>query len=263
MKKSKNCICVINQKGGVGKTTVSYNIGKLLSTKKQKCLLIDNDPQGNLTSSFVDSKVKTSNTIDFYSENGDPDVYSINDYIDIVGADSSLAKISDGGDFDVIYNFSDSLDKVRDNYDYIIIDCVPSFGYLNTAALLASDFVLIPTTADNYSIEGLADLLGKINKINKIKERGGGSIDILGIVLNLLDGSRTIIQKELEEVLRDSYKGMVFNSILNKSTKFAESPAFNQSITEYAPQSKAAKQFSLFMEELINRVEHFSLTNKK
>ena len=154
--------------------------------------------------------------------------------------------------FDVIFLLREGLRDIRANYDFILIDCLPSFGYLKTAALNATDHVLIPIKPAPYALQGLKDLL---STIGKVRERLNKELQVLGMVLNMVEGKPTRLALEIEEVLRQQYPDLVFKSVVNKAVKMEESPSFNQSIMEYEPRGKAAAQFDHLMDELLNRLK--------
>ncbi len=245
-------IAVINQKGGVGKTTITFNLAKGLAEKGAKVLVIDNDPQGNLTGAFLnDPTTLKANVLDLYSgEKKEITPEKINNNLFLIGANIHLSKISDG-EFDIIFRLKEGLETIKQAFDYVLIDCLPAFGYLNMAALNAADFTLIPTKPAPFALAGLKDLLGTIRKV---KKRINPNLKVLGIVLNLIEGRKTTIADELERVLREEYGNLIFTTKLNKGVKIEESPAFCQSIMEYDPQGKLAEQFQSFLDEFIKRI---------
>jgi chromosome partitioning protein len=247
-------IAVTNQKGGVGKTTITFNLAKELASHGHRVLAIDNDPQGNLTSSFLndDPTKLVANILDVYersSEKITPDCIENN--LHLVGANIQLAKITESG-FDIIFLLKEWLDSMKDKYDYALIDCLPSFGYLNMAALNAADSLLVPTKPAPFAFVGLKDLF---DTVDKTKKRLNPSLRVLGLILNLVEGRKTSMANELEKDLRDTYGKLVFNTTLNKGVKFEESPSFAQSVGEYDPKGKPAKQFKLFTKEFIRRAQ--------
>ena len=245
-------ISIINQKGGVGKTTITFNLAKGLAEKGSKVLVIDNDPQGNLTGAFLnDPTTLKANVLDLYSnERVKITPEKITDNLFLIGANIHLSKISDG-EFDIIFRLKEGLETIKQAFDYVLIDCLPAFGYLNMAALNAADFVLIPTKPAPFALAGLKDLLGTIRKV---KKRINPDLKVLGIVLNLIEGRKTTIADELERVLREEYGSLIFTTKLNKGVKVEESPTFCQSIMEYDPQGKLAVQFHALLEEFIQRI---------
>ena len=246
-------ISVINQKGGVGKTTITFNVAKGLANKGYKVLAIDNDPQGNLTSAFLeDPREMTADVLDFYKDTyKEVQPQKIDNNLFLIGANIHLSKITDSG-IDVIFNLRERLDPIRGQYDFIVIDCLPSFGYLNMASLNASDLILIPTKPAPFALEGLKDLF---ESVNKSKKRFNPKLKILGIVLNLVEGRKTVMGTEIEEVLRSDYEDLVFKTKINRGVIVEESPVDNKSVIEYDAKSKQAKQFSNLLNEFLERIE--------
>ncbi|MFC1574256.1 ParA family protein [Candidatus Latescibacterota bacterium] len=245
-------ISIINQKGGVGKTTITFNLAKGLAGKGYKVLVIDNDPQGNLTGAFLnDPTAMKANVLDLYgTEKSGLAPEKINENLFLIGADIHLSKVSDS-EFDIIFRLMEGLEKLKHDYDFVLIDCLPAFGFLNMAALNAADFVLIPTKPAPFALAGLKDLLGTVRKVQK---RLNHDLKVLGIVLNLIEGRKTTIAEELEQVLRNEYGNLIFTTKLNKGVKMEESPTFSQSIMEYDPQGKLAGQFENLLDEFIKRI---------
>ena len=246
-------ISVINQKGGVGKTTISFNIAIGLVNRGYRVLVIDNDPQGNLTSAFLaDPTIMKADVIDFYSEDRkdklEPE--KIRDNLYLIGANIHLSKITDK-DLDVIFGLKEGLSVIEHKYDFVIIDCLPSFGYLSMAALNAANYVLIPIKPAPFALAGLKDL---IENMQKIKRRFNNKLSILGILLNLVEGRSTIIGEEIESILRRDYKELVFNARISRSTIIEESPVKSLSAIEYSPRSKQASQFKELLDEMLEKL---------
>lgn len=249
-------IAVANQKGGVGKTTIAFNIAQILARRRAtRVLAIDNDPQGNLTASFREDPSDVRATIrDAYEDNPLKPV-SVSKNLDLLGADISLAPVAERN-FEVIYKLKESLDKLQKDqagtgYDYCIIDCLPSFGHLHLAALTAADYVLIPVKPAPYSLAGMKDLLDTVDKARRYLHSG---IQILGIIINHVDGRNIVMEREMEEVLRETYGNLVFKTKIAKRIKLEESPAFQQAITEYDPKGPAAAEFKALVTEMLARI---------
>jgi chromosome partitioning protein len=244
-------ISVVNQKGGVGKTTLTFNLAWGLADRNYNVLALDNDPQGNLTSAFGESPEKLDRTILNIYQDSNIEPYEINPRLHFIPANIHLAKIADS-DFEIIFKLKEALLKYL-SYDLIIIDCLPSFGYLNMAALNASDLVLIPTNPSPFALSGLVDLM---QTINKTKTRLNNDLQVLGILINLVEGRTTTLGNELEQALRNDYGDIIFDTVINKSIKIEESPVFHKSIMDYAPNSKSAKQYENFINEFVKRLKN-------
>jgi chromosome partitioning protein len=164
-------------------------------------------------------------------------------------------------DFSVIFRLKESLKTMQTGYvpekfDFIIIDCLPSFGNLHLAALNAADYVLIPVKPAPYALAGMKDLF---ETIKKAKKYFNANLKILGIVINQADGRKLIIEREMEKALREAHGEMVFKTKINKRVKFEESPAFQQAITQYSPKGLAAKEFEALTAEILQRLKQYEL----
>jgi chromosome partitioning protein len=249
-------IAVANHKGGVGKTTIAFNLAQILAGQHEKNILaIDNDPQANLTSSFIEGSVESkANVITAYDE--EPLIpQQISASIKLLGSDTNLAAVAER-DFSVIFRLKESLKTMQtdldsEDFDFIIIDCLPSFGHLHLAALNAADYVLIPVKPAPYALAGMKDLFETIKKARKYFN---ADLKILGIVINQADGRKPIIEREMEKALREAYGELVFKTKINKRVKFEESPAFQQAITQYSPKGPAAKEFEALTAEILQRL---------
>ena len=244
-------ITITNQKGGVGKTTISYQLGRALAKKGNKVLLLDNDPQGNLSESCLSGQVldPEAHILNLYDENA-VCPQNIHKDLDLIGSNISLAPVAER-DFEVIYCLKEGLEFIKNKYDYIIIDSLPSFGYLHIASLMAADFILIPAKPSQYAISGLVDLF---NSIKKVKKRLNSNLKILGIILNLLDTRKVILERDLEEELRQNYSNLIFENKLYKRIAYEEATSVNKYIGNYSDE-KAKIEFNNFVSELISRIK--------
>ena len=250
-------IAITNQKGGVGKTTIAFNLAQILASKGgNRVIAIDNDPQGNLTSSFLEDPAElNANILDVYD--GNPlEPVQISKSLYFVGSNITLAPVAER-DFQVIFKLKEGIEKLiqnkgSGNYDYTIIDCMPSFGHLHLAALNAADYVLIPVKPAPYALAGLKDLFATIKKAKKYFNPG---LKILGIIINQVDGRKPIMEREMEEVLRETYGEMVLKAKINKRVKVEECPAFQKPITMYDPKGPSAQEFKSLVREILRRLK--------
>ena len=254
-------ISLVNQKGGVGKTTTSINLAASLGKLGKKTLIIDLDPQGNTTTGLGVNKGEIKASI-YDVLNGDSPIKKAIkktsfDLLSIIPATINLAGIDyellekghNDSEFKKNEQLRNALSEVKDNYDYIIIDCPPSLGVLTTNALVASDSVIIPVQCEFFALEGISQLL---NTIIMTQTRLNPNLKIEGVLLTLLD-SRTNLGLEVVEEVRKFFKDKVFNTIIPRLIRLVEAPSHGEPINEYDPTSRAAEAYTNLAKEVIER----------
>ena len=251
-------MAISNQKGGVGKTTTSINLASGLAHVGKKVLLIDFDSQGNATQGLGANQNNSQATIYSVLMEGVPIqqaiVPKVNPRIDIVPANINLA----GADLDMDkmeYGKEELLKKaiapIRDQYDYIIIDCPPSLGLLNTNALTAADSILIPVQCEYFALEGIMQLL---NTITQARKNLNPKLEIEGVVLTMLD-SRTNLGLEVVENVRGFFRERVYDTIIPRLIRLTEAPSHGKPIANYDPTSRGTEAYINLAKEVIARNE--------
>lgn len=249
-------IAIANQKGGVGKTTTAINLSAAIAKSGKKVLLIDLDPQGNSSLSFLDNKVIDQSIYDLLTDsNASPE--NIIKPTSIAGLDVmpsriNLAKFESKliGEFDAPFRLKDRIDGLTKSYDYILIDTPPTLGLITVNALVASDYVLVPIQPSYFALEGTDDLL---ETVEKIKARPNPRLQVLGVVITLLD-KRTTLARDIQEQIRTVFGDKVFSTVISKSVRLEESPAYKETIFTFAPTSSGATEYSNLCDEVMSRV---------
>lgn len=250
-------ISVVNQKGGVGKTTTAINLGSYLASNGKFVLLVDLDPQSNATSGLgIDSRDLEVGTYEILlGEKSLRDVIIPTQVEGLKLAPSTQALA--GAAVDLVdmdrreHRLSDALLEVRNDFDYIIIDCPPSLGLLTINGLVAVDKVLIPVQAEYYALEGLSQLLRTIGMVRQALKP---ELEILGAVLTMYDGRNRLSTDVMAELHR-FFPDRVFKSVIPRNVRLAEAPSFGRPIMEYDPWSKGAKAYERLAKEILD-LEH-------
>lgn len=250
-------IAVANQKGGVGKTTTSTNLSACLAEKGEKVLLVDIDPQGNATSGVGIDKNDLENTVyDMIIGECSIDECLIKEALENLDVLPSNVNLS-GAEIDLIgiddreFILKKNIDKIKDNYEYIIIDCPPSLNMLTVNAMTTANTVLVPIQCEYYALEGLSQLL---HTINLVKERLNPELEMEGVVFTMYD-ARTNLSLEVVENVKNNLKQSIYKTIIPRNVRLAEAPSHGLPINLYDGKSVGAESYRLLADEVIEREE--------
>lgn len=248
-------IAIANQKGGVGKTTTTVNLAASLGVLEKKVLIIDADPQANASSGLgIDVESVEIGTYQLLEHSNTPQEATIRSsapnvsvipaHIDLVAIEIELVD-KDNRE----YMLKQALEKVKDEYDYILIDCAPSLGLLTLNALTAADSVIIPIQCEYFALEGLGKLLNTIKSVQKIHN---AELDIEGLLLTMYD-SRLRLSNQVVEEVQKHFNDMVFKTIIQRNVKLSEAPSFGESIINFDATSKGASNYLSLAQEIIKK----------
>lgn len=254
-------ISLVNQKGGVGKTTTSINLSASIAVLGKKVLLVDLDPQGNTTTgmginkgelqySVYDVIIGTCEIKEAILKTKYKRLDVLPATVNLAGLDMELMERSHRDpEFKKGSQFKEKIDTIRDEYDYIIIDCPPSLGLITTNALTATDSVIIPVQCEFYALEGIMQLL---NSIMMAKKSLNPNLDIEGVLLTMLD-ARTNIGFDVVEDIRKYFKERVYNTIIPRSVRLTEAPSHGKPIVDYDPKCRGTEAYLNLAKEVIER----------
>ena len=250
-------IAIANQKGGVGKTTTAINLSAALAEKGKKTLAIDSDPQGNLTSGFGIEKNNLENTIyelllgecsieDCVIKNIYPNLSILPSNVNLAAAEIEMIGVEKKE-----FKLKQEVDWLKDDYDFIIIDCPPSLNLLTVNAMTTADSVIVPIQCEFYALEGLSQL---IYTINLVKKRLNSKLVMDGVVFTMYD-TRTNLSAQVVENVKDNLKQNVYQTLIPRNVRLAEAPSYGKPISKYDPRSVGAERYEALAEEIIKQNE--------
>ena len=257
-------IAIANQKGGVGKTTTAINLSGCLGVLDYRTLIVDADPQANATSGVGLNPKNSRNIYECLINDTDPNELIIStknpnldilpSHIDLVGAELEMINLPNRE-----HMLKMALDKVRDNYDFIVIDCSPSLGLITVNALTAADSVMIPVQCEYFALEGLGKLL---NTIKIVQGRLNPELEIEGILLTMYDTRLRLANQVVEEV-KMHFQEVVFDTVIHRNTKLGEAPSFGETIVMHDASSKGAVNYLNFAREILQKNDLTKLSNEE
>lgn len=249
-------VAIVNQKGGVGKTTTAVNLGAALAALEKRTLVIDLDPQANATSgtgfpksgipSMYGVLVEEHDIHGVVQEAGLPTFLLAPSSIDLVGADLELSEIEDRE-----HRLKRAVGTIRDEYDFVLIDCPPSLGLLTVNALTAADVVVVPLQAEYYALEGISQL---VDTVDRVRETLNPTLEIGGIILTMFD-ERVNLSRQVAEEIRNFFSDKVFETVIPRNVRLAEAPSFGKPILLYDVKSRGSEAYIQLAQEFTRRLE--------
>jgi chromosome partitioning protein len=255
-------IAIANQKGGVGKTTTAINLGGCFGVLEYKTLIVDSDPQANATSglgfdpnesgNIYDCMINDAHPNEFIVKTDNPNLFILPSHIDLVGAELEMINLPNRE-----YKLKAALDKIKDDYDFIIIDCSPSLGLITVNSLVAADSVMVPVQCEYFALEGLGKLL---NTIKIVQGRLNPDLEIEGIVLTMYD-TRLRLSNQVVDEVKTHFQELVFDTVIHRNTKLGEAPSYGETIIMHDATSKGSVNYLNFAREVLQKNNMTKLKN--